>query len=270
VSYRLSLVAAFLRRDWAIARSYRLNFALNLFDSVVSLVLFFYLGQIVDQSELAAESQLSKGYFAFAVLGLALIRVIQTGVTSFALRIRQDQETGTLEALLVTPAPPSFVVLGSATYALLTATLSSLLMVVLAVLFFGLRLTLDYSHLLALLVAVPASLVLFVALGIAVAAFTVVFKQTASLMSFVTIGIAVFAGVYFPVSVLPSALEFFANVLPFTWSLDVFRAALLGGDVAITKLLLLTGFAFIAVPLSLALFRSAVNHARRAGSLAQY
>ena len=40
-----SLLAVFLRRDWAIARSYRLNFGLELFHTVVSLVLFFYLSE---------------------------------------------------------------------------------------------------------------------------------------------------------------------------------------------------------------------------------
>lgn len=266
----LSLLAAFLKRDWAIARSYRLSFVLGLFNSLVSLVFFFYLSKLVDQSELASQSQLSKGYFAFAVIGFALIDILNTGVTSFALQLREDQMTGTLEALLVTPAPASLVVLGSATYDLLSATLSGIVLVLLAVLFFGLDLSVDTSSLIALLVAAPASLMLFTALGIVVAGFTVVVKQIVSLVTLVSTALAVLAGVYFPIGVLPPALETIAKLLPFTWAIDVFRAALLGGDVSSLKVVLLVVCGAVALPLSIIIFRLAVDQAKRNGSLAQY
>jgi hypothetical protein len=52
--------------------------------------------------------------------------------------------------------------------------------------------------------------------------------------------------------------------------LDVFRAALLGGSVSTVKVLLLVGFGAAAVPLSLKVFKTAVDYAKRQGSLAQY
>lgn len=266
----LSLFAAFLGRDWAIARSYRLSFAFGGLDSLVSLALFFYLARLVDQSELASKSHLSQGYFAFVIVGYALIHVMQTGVTSFAAKLRQDQMTGTLEALLVTPAPPWLVVLGSATYDVLRAMFSGVTFIVLAVLIFGLDLSVNASSSLALLVAVPASFALFTALGIAVAGLTIVVKQTLKLVSFLLTGVAVLSGVYFPISVLPPPLEAIAKVLPFTWTLDVFRAALLGGDVSTTKVVLIVFCAGLALPLSIRLFGFAVSYAKRQGSLAQY
>jgi ABC-type transport system involved in cytochrome c biogenesis permease component len=188
----LWLIPAFLRRDWAIARSYRLAFVLDAVDSLVYLALFFYLGRVVDQSEIASRTELSEGYFAFAAIGLALMRVMQSGLTSFALQLRRDQTTGTLEALLVTPAPQSLVILGSTTYDLLNATVSGLVLVGLAIGFFGLHLTIEPSSVLVLLAAIPASLMLFAALGIAIAAFTVVFKEVTALLALVTTGLAVF------------------------------------------------------------------------------
>ena len=119
----LSLFSAFLRRDWEIVRSYRLSFAVGLVDSFVSLFLFFYLAKLVDQTEFASQSQLSEGYFAFAIIGYSLIDVLRAGVTTFAAQLREDQMTGTLEALFVTPAPPTLVVLGSASFDLLRAAL---------------------------------------------------------------------------------------------------------------------------------------------------
>ncbi len=267
---RLSLVAAFLRRDWAVARSYRLSFALGAVDALISLVLFFYLATLVDQTELASESQLSEGYFAFAVIGYALMDVLRAGVTTFAAQMREDQMTGTLEALLVTPSPSVVVVLGSASFDLLRAAFSGILLVVLAVLFVGLELSVDASSVVALLVATPASFALFTALGIVVAGLTIVVKQAVALVTFVSTAIAVLAGVYFPISVLPPVLEAIANALPFTWAIDVFRDALLGGDVSNTQLALLVVFGALALPLSIMLFNRSVNYAKRQGSLAQY
>jgi ABC-2 type transport system permease protein len=270
MSVRLSLIAAFLRRDWAVARSYRMSFALGAVDSLISLVLFFYLAQLIDQTELASESQLSEGYFAFAVVGYSLIDILRAGVTTFAAQLREDQMTGTLEALLVTPSPPALVVLGSASFDLLRAALSGIVLILLAVIFFGLDLSVTTSSLVALLVATPASFALFTALGIVVAGLTVVVKQTVALVTFISTAIAVLAGVYFPTSVLPPVLEAIANVLPFTWTIDVFRDALLGGDVSTTQVALLVGCGVLALPLSIKLFGFFVDHAKREGSLAQY
>jgi ABC-2 type transport system permease protein len=263
-------MAAFVRRDWAIARSYRVNFGLEVFDSILWLVLFFYLARIVDDTELASQTQLGEGYFAFVVIGLALMRFMQTGLTSFAFQLRTDQTTGTLEALLVTPAAQPLVVLGSATYDLLLSAVSGVLMLVIAVAFFGVDLTTSPGSVLVLVAALPASFALFAAVGIVVAAFTVVFKQVATLVSFMTLGVAVLAGVYFPLSVLPDWLQAIAEALPFSWTLDILRDALLGGDPSIAKLGLLIVFCVIAVPASLKLFGAAVDHARRNGTLTEY
>ena len=266
----LSLAHAFLRRDWAIARSYRAHFALEVVEAFVSLLLFFYLGRVVDGSKIASGTDISEGYFAFVVVGLAMMRLMQTGLTSFAFQLRRDQTTGTLEALLVTPSRQSAVILGSATYELLTAALLGVLMVVAAVTIFGVGLTIDASSLLVLLVAIPASACLFIALGVVIAGFTIVFKEITALLALVSSGLAVFAGVYFPISVLPGALHGVASALPFTWALELLRAALLGGDVSSTKMLLLVLCAAAAVPISFWLFDRSVARAKRAGSLAQY
>jgi ABC-2 type transport system permease protein len=122
----------------------------------------------------------------------------------------------------------------------------------------------------ALIVAIPASFAVFTALGIVVAGLTIIIKQTVALVTFVSTAIAVLCGVYFPVSVLPPVLEAIANALPFTWTLDVFRDALLGGDVSTTQLALLVGFGAVALPLSVKAFGRAVDYAKREGSLAQY
>ena len=67
---------------------------MKLFHTVVSLVLFFYLSEIVDDSEVASSTQLDQGYFAFVVVGLAFMKFMETGLTAFALKLANRPDHG--------------------------------------------------------------------------------------------------------------------------------------------------------------------------------
>jgi len=159
-----TLAGAFLRRDFAVARTYRASFVLQGSASAFVLVLLFQVGRLVDRAPAAATAtaDLTHGYFSFAVVGTAILG--------------QEQATGTMEALLATPATPSAVILGSALYELAQALL--LAVVVLSVgAFVGVHVVLTPVALLGSVVALLGLLTLFAGLGVAVAAFTMAFKR---------------------------------------------------------------------------------------------
>lgn len=265
----LTVIGAFLRRDWAVERSYRVAFVLDLLSSVGFLAIFYFLSPLVDDSKLGNSAQVSGSYFAFAVVGIIVFEVMQTGLTSFALRLRNDQTTGTLEALLMTPAPQLLIIGASAAYDLLRALAMGLVMLVLAALL-GVDFHVTLTGLGTLLLAIPATIVLVAATGLAFAGSTIVFKQTASGLHLVTAGIAVLAGTYFPVSTLPAGLEAVARVLPFTWALDVLRPAALGGTIPADELVGLVLAAALAPFLAFFVFNASIRHAKAAGTLSQY
>ncbi len=118
--------------------------------------------------------------------------------------------------------------------------------------------------------ALAGCLGLFASLGMAVAAFTVVFKRATTLLGMVVTGPLALGGVYFPIEAFPEPLERVASVLPFTWGLDVLRASLLGGDVNPAQLAGLFTSAMLLLPLALLGFTAAVTRARRTGTMAQY
>jgi ABC-2 type transport system permease protein len=266
----LSVLAAFLRRDFRINISYRASFALEMLSALFSLALFYYLGEVVDDAELAAGQNLSEGYFGYAVVGVALLSIVQASLSSFSHKLNEEQTTGTFEALMATPASPSLIVLGSALYELLRATIGALALIGLAVAVFGLRLEVDAASIGVAVLALAGCLGLFASLGVAVAAFTVVFKRTTALLAMVVTALALLGGVYFPVEVFPEPLERLANALPFTWGLDVLRASLLGGEVDPAQLAALFASAALLLPPALVGFSAAVRRARRTGTLAQY
>jgi ABC-2 type transport system permease protein len=270
IARRGSLLRAFLRRDWITARSYRFAFALQIVQSLLELSLFFFLAKLVSGPAVGAKVDASGGYFPFVIVGLALMELVTVGLTSFALNLRRDQMTGTLEALMVTPAPQAFVIMASAAYDFVRAIGLGLLTLILGVVVFGLDLSLDAHSIGILAIAFPATLLFFAGVGVALASATIVFKKAEVLVSFMTLGLALFSGVYFPIGVLPPVLEGLAHASPLTWALDAVRAALVGGHVPAAELILLPAAGIAALPLSLIVFRRALDHARRAGSLAQY
>ena len=265
----LPVVLACLRRDFAIARSYRLPFVMQAVATAVTLVLFFYVGELVDTSVDGELALVGGSYFGFVVVGIALLRIVQTAMTTFTASIRLEQTTGTLEALLSTAATPSQVILGSATYSLLEATVTSSAMVLAAVPA-GLDIRTTIPGAAAAVAALGGLLVLFAALGIAIAAFTVVFKQPGSLTTLIVTGLSILGGVYFPVDLLPGPVRAVASALPFTWGVDVVRDALLGGEVQAAHLVGLVVSAVLTLPAALLLFRRAVGAAARRGSLGAY
>jgi ABC-2 type transport system permease protein len=262
-------VAAFLRRDWRIARSYRLQFALDVAIVPLSLALFFFLSRLIDPGRLPSDADLSQGYFSYAALGIVVLRMVQTALTAFATKLSTEQTTGTFETLLAEPISPTIVVLGSASFELLRALVTGIATVLVATLF-GLRIDLGVGSIVGLVVGLPALVATFAAVGVILGAFAVVVKQVTALLGLATAALGLLAGAYFPIELLPGPLQFVANLLPFTWGIDVLRAALLRGELAADRLALLAGFAVVALPLSLWLFGRALNRARRAGTLAQF
>lgn len=265
----LAWLAAFIRRDWKVARSYRLQFVLDLASIPLALALFYFLSRLIDQGQLPSDADLGQGYFSFAAVGLVVFRMVQTSLTSFSNKLRSEQTSGTFEALLASPVSPSVVVLGSASFELLRAAVGGVVTLLVAILL-GLGLDLTWHSLVAVVIGLPALVATFAAVGVLVAAFAAVFKQVAALLGLVSAAMALLAGVYFPISVLPAPLQAVAEILPFTWGVDVMRAALLRGELAAGRLGLLVAFGVVALPVALWLFRIAIDHARRQGTLAQF
>jgi len=264
------ILLAFIRRDIATARSYRAAYAIELVAILFSVTLFFYLSRLVDGNTTFAHKYLGHGYFGYVIIGLALLRVVHTSLSSFATKLRSDQTTGTLEALFASPASPSLVIVSSAAFEILRATLLGVAMVLVAVIVFGLHLGTSWEGAGVLVLALPACVAVFAAIGVALAAFTVVFKQTTSLISLISSGLGLLAGIYFPIKVFPPALRAIANANPFTWAVEVVRDALLGNHIPAGELVGLLITALLLLPLALLLFAVALARARREGSLAHY
>jgi ABC-2 type transport system permease protein len=266
----LRLTAAHLRRDWAIAWSYRVPFFTGLFTSIGSLVMFFFIAKLVDQSSFEDTPELANGYFAFVVLGSALTGIMAVGLSSFASQLQSSQTNGTLEAIAAAPTPLWLSVLAGSLYDLLYATASSVVTVAAAVLLFDVRFDVRPAGIPLVAAGAVATFVLFASLGMLVAAYTLVFKRVGAILTIMTASLAFMAGVFFPIDLLPRPVAVVAEVLPFTWAVDLIRLTLLAGELPVGRLAVLAASALLVAPITIYVFERATLWTRRRGTLGQY
>jgi ABC-2 type transport system permease protein len=266
----IGVIAAYVRRDFAVARSYRVGIVLQTIAGVTALFVVFRISRVVEPVTFAHAAGIRTSYFAFVVLGLMVMRIAQVAISSAPTRLRSEQSVGTLEAVLSTPTPASVALLSGTAYDVLSGLFQAALLLVLAVLGFGLGLHGGPTELAVVLLALAGLIATMSAVAIVLAAATLMFKQLPSLATMVGSLLAIVSGVWFPVHLLPAGLVALAKLSPVYWALQVTRGALLAGRVDDGSLVALLGTAAVALPLALGAYELCLRHVRRTGTLALY
>jgi ABC-2 type transport system permease protein len=264
-------VWAFLVRDYYVETSYRLSFLFTIGGVVVRALVFFFLSEFIETATGGLLGEYGGDYFSFVIIGIALGGYFSTGLSSFANALRQSQTTGTLEAMILTPTPVSWLIIGSAAWSYVYTTFRVLVYLVVGALFLGLDLS--RANYAAALVVLLLSIVSFASLGILAASLIMVIKRGNPITAVFGNVSNLIGGVFYPVAILPTWLQAIAHLLPITYALRAMRGALLAGatwDQLGPDLLALALFCLVLLPLSLWVFRYAVDRARAEGTLAHY
>ena len=260
-------IAAVIRRDRQIITSYRLSFVLELFHGIVSLALYYFISKTFDgfsSSELGG----APTYFAYAAVGVIMGAVLDATSSSVGFRIRDEQVTGTLEAISTTPITPLELCIGLVGFPFLFASVrSAFYLVVAAVL---MHLDVGHTSWIGLTLVFVATGAAIAPLGILAGAAVLVMKRGQLISGTIMFLLTLLAGMVFPVSVLPARLEALSALIPLRYAFDGARQALFVGSGWEGDVLVLVVSAVILWPLSIVLFTKAGAWARRAGSLAEY
>jgi ABC-2 type transport system permease protein len=256
---------AFLKLGLLTDISYKLSFAFQIVDILLGIAAFYFLARLLGE-------QTPQGYaaFPFILVGMAVNGYMTTSMVCFAQGIRGDQLMGTLKAMLATRTAPLTLILLSALYPLVRATVDAGLYLLGGVLF---GLSLGQANVPAALLFFVVSLSAFSSIGILSATFTLVFKRGDPLLWFFGSLSWLLGGVFYPLEVLPEFLQRIAQLLPITHALEGMRAALLSGA-AVVELLpqieTLALFGLVGLPISLIGFSLGVRRARVTGTLSHY
>src|SRR5436190_18086148 len=99
----LKTALAFLKRDFLITASYKTAFAADALGIVFKVITFYYIGAVFGESVSPSLKTYGHDYFAFLIIGIALLDFVHTSLDTFSVSIRDSQMTGTLEVVLLSP-----------------------------------------------------------------------------------------------------------------------------------------------------------------------
>lgn len=267
----LRKIFAFVKRDFLQDTSYRLSFVMSLFGIMFSCLTFFFLSKFFEGAQVATLVPYGGKYFPFALVGIAFYSFLGVGLQSLADSISRAQQTGTLEALLVTPTGMTTIIFSSTLYPFLFASVRVFVYLFLGVSVFGV--VLDQANVPVALLVLALSTAAFTAMGMLSASFVMLFKK-GNPAGWVFGGVStILGGVIFPVQVLPGWLQQVSWLLPISHSLEAMRRSTLKGAGLAElwmELAALAGFTAVLVPSGVLAFSFAVRRAKKTGSLVQY
>jgi ABC-2 type transport system permease protein len=262
---------AFIRRDFLIESSYKVNFMIRVVESMMLLVFFYFLSELITPRGSNALGKAGYRYFPFALVGLAFARYFELTLKMFSESIRQAQVTGCLEAMLSSQTGCVTIALMSALYGLISGAAQLLVIFIAGRFFFGV----DFGNLnfAATAVVFGLSIMIFVAIGVLSAAMVVWLKQ-GDPITWIVGGLgSIIGGAYFPIDVMPAWMQKLSLIVPISYSLDALRLTMLKG-LSIFKVgrpvVTLAIIAVILLPCSVALFDGVIRKGRKEGTLMHY
>ncbi len=267
----LRKLAAFVRRDFLIAWSYRLPFIGEWLGLVLQAFMFYFVGLMVDPAKLPAFGGDQVSYLEFVAVGIALAAFVALALGRVASGMQEEQLTGTLESLLMTPTSPTTIQIGSVLYDLIYIPLRTAVFLVVIAVAFGLDF--DASGLLPASVVLLAFIPFVWGLGVASAGTTLTFRRGSGFVGLGSSILVLFSGAFFPLDLLPGWIEALASVNPITIAVDGMREPLLAGsgwDGVGRAVAVLVPLSAVSLTAGIVTFRWALRRERGRGTLGLY
>jgi ABC-2 type transport system permease protein len=259
------------RRDFAVARSYRAAFVIEIFQALLGSASFYFLSRFVESPKLERSLPSGANYFSFALVGIAFFDYLSVALITFDGSLQEARRNGTLENLLVTQTSLPVILAGSSLYPFVLMSLRTAIYIGWGAVLFGFPL--QGANWPGALLVLGASVLAFSGLGILSASYLLIFKY-GNPVTWAILGLSsVVGGMMYPISVLPVWLQRVARLIPVTNSLEGMRAAILG-HASIRELLPsiagLLLFAALLLPVSFAIFSWALRRTKITGTLTHF
>lgn len=261
--------AAFLRRDFEIATSYKVNFIFQLTYGYFIVAVFFFMAKLMDGGAArAALARYQADYFSFILIGAAVAGLMQASLNGFAEQLRTGMTEGSLEMTFSCPVRPTWVIVLPCVWSMAFETLKACVVIAMGIGFFGADLS--RANLTSAVLMVVVTVASYSVFGMLVASVILVLKRGDVLNTAFSAATAMIGGAFFPVELLPPWLALVAKVLPMTYAYDGLRLGLLAGATPaqlMPQLAMLAAFAAVGLPVAFAACAAAISRAKREGSL---
>lgn len=176
--------------------------------------------------EIFAQNTGTANYVAYMLIGSSSFAIVSYAFWHIAYWLRWEQETGTLEAIYLTPTNRIWVAAGVALYSCFRSIFSALTAFLLGSFILGVN---PFQGNIALaLIFILIGLVPLYGLTLIFGAIILKIKEANALINVMQWGVSFLMGVFFPIAIFPPLLRFVALLFPPTWMTNGVRSALLG------------------------------------------
>ena len=272
---KLSIVVATAKMRLSLVSRYKGQLFIEMLIPIVFASIPIMLGRATGGDAAAANFESNTGtsdYVAYMLIGSVTFMIVSYAFWLVGYWIRFEQETGTLEAIYLTPTSRFWNAAGISLYSAIRSILFGTLSYFVGALIFGINpfrgaLLLAGMFILVGLVPLFGMTLLFGALIMKV-------REANSLVNMMQWGVSLLMGVFFPILVFPPLMRTLALAFPPTWMVNGVRSSLLGVGYFFNEwyldLAVLWAFMLIAPLLGYAVFRRVERGIKRNEGVGQY
>ncbi|MCX6770363.1 MAG: ABC transporter permease [Candidatus Micrarchaeota archaeon] len=185
---------------------------------------------------------------------LAMI-VFQGATMGLGRAIAGERKDGSLTRVFLTPTSNTTIIFGTQLFYMLLETFRSSMIIVAAIMLFGVTVTGSPLDILAIIAVFAMGAT---GVGMVLSVLTHSQEQYMAVSMLVSMPIMFLSGVFFPVQTMPEILQVFAQVLPVTYAADALRGVMVKGFTlaqVMPDMIVLTAFALLMLALSIIMFK---------------
>jgi ABC-2 type transport system permease protein len=198
-------------------------------------------------------------YFEFVAPGIIAMIVMTAVLTGLAASIAREREIGTLDGILISPVNRLSIVLGKALAQAARGFVQGTIVLILAVLIFGVKIN---GSLLLVFILLLLGIFSFVGFGILVSASAAEQETATQLLFMFQFPMLFLSGVFFPISMMPSFMQDISKIIPLTYAIEALRKVIVlgAGFSSVQKeVMVLALFGLITTTISVPLFKRMIT-----------
>ncbi len=259
----LTIIWAFLVRDWQRRWSYKLNFIAMLLYPIIWVSVFAVLGKTVDD---AGAMNVAGGFSTYIVTGIITWRFIRVGFFDSSWSIRWEQHIGTFKNIYMIPHHLLVPVSATAISGFTVSLVNFVEMWLVAEFVFGIHLNLTVASFLFLVLAWMS----IIGFGFAIAGIAVLYKEIQAVFTVIFFSFQFFCGVFFPISVLPKGAQYVSRAIPITSALHGIRTSMSQGYIPVNDVLIMSISGLVGIVIGLVTLHLCLKKALKEGKLERY
>ncbi len=201
----------------------------------------------------------SPNYFQFVAPGIIAMVVMMSLMTALPRAISHEKEVGTLDGMMAAPVNRLSILLGKTIAQIVRGMIQGIIILVLAVVLFGVTIEGSIPLIFALLLLGVFS---FVGLGIVITSFAKNEETAAMMMMTIMFPMMFLSGVFFPIQQMPGFMQSISKALPLTYATTALRKVMtLGAGIPAiaTELAVLIGFGTVMILIAVPVFKRAMT-----------